>query len=139
VFHSFIKTLLKKSDKPSILLIGEDHAHSSALIGLAHCLDDFEHTNKKVIVVSEDLKRLQGFFYGEKAYTADLVKNALSPTDSDIDAILMLIERGVTIYGLESKKTAPGLFLTGKTKTLLLQDVVKKTRGFFKMKQLKID
>ncbi len=131
MFRTFIKEQLAQTSEPELLVIGETHNHSSALIGLAHCVDDIKKSGKNVIVITEDLQRQKGIFGGESSYNAKDVNKALAAVDGDIDAIQVLLKNKVKVYGVESEKTAPTLFLKGKTKEELYNEAVRKMPYLF--------
>lgn len=133
-YRQFIKSHLDVSTKPRFLLIGEDHRRSSALIGLAHTIDEINKSGKKVVVITEDLRRLKTAFGGEQSYTPQKVETGLETgkDDPDYNAIESLINSGVKVYGLESKKTAPSLYLNGKTKEELYNEAMKKLPSIFR-------
>ncbi|EKD71741.1 MAG: hypothetical protein ACD_46C00111G0001 [uncultured bacterium] len=122
MFGRKLKQVLENVDKHNsqFLLIGEDHRHSSALVGLAHHADIIENSGKKVIVVTENLKRLNGFFSNDATYSRNDIRKSVPEKDKDKEALLRLVKANIEVHGLESKKTAPGLFLKGKSKQTLL-------------------
>lgn len=105
-YKAFIESQLSPSPKPTFLLIGEDHQNSSALIGLAHNIEAIIKSGKNVIVITEDLKRQSTFTGGDQKYTPEKAEKDLmiGKRDPDYAALEALMNNGVKVYGLESKK-----------------------------------
>lgn len=132
--HQFIQTQLNPTQQASFLLIGEDHIHSSSLVGLAHCLHAAKLSGKQIIIISEALQRLQGLLGKEKSYSIKELDKVMKKHDADYLPLVFFIKSGVKVYGLENDKTLPIDALKGKTKTEILAEAQKSLPYLFENK-----
>jgi len=116
-FTPFLKEIESTID---CLLIGEDHVNSSALIGLAHALDKTP-INRKIMVFTEDLNRVQNNEGRDQAYTVETLNKNMHDGEKDKEAIVFLIKNGVEVYGVESAITNPIPFFQAMNKMDLYQ------------------
>ncbi|PJD95106.1 MAG: hypothetical protein CK426_07300 [Legionella sp.] len=119
VFGDYFRNKINTAgSKTEVLLIGEDHINSSALIALAHAVQEHGTGGKKIVIVTEDLPEKKEFGRSS-SYSTDKIRSTLAENDHDRDALLYLIDSGAIVHGLENKESAPGLFIQGSTKAEL--------------------